>query len=141
MKLLPMFVAALAAGCASTPAPTKAEISEEIVLESTVQAVNAETREITLERQDGTKVVMVAGPEVRNFAQIAVGDTVRARYRVTLTKRHRLSTLRHKSGRRHYGQRGVGVDSLSGQCRNRTSREPQCRRYRHLLRVSGGDGR
>ncbi len=89
MKLLPMFVAALAAGCASTPAPTKAEISEEIVLESTVQAVDAETREITLERQDGTKVVMVAGPEVRNFAQIAVGDTVRARYRVTLTA-HRL---------------------------------------------------
>ena len=85
MKLFPMFVAALAAGCASTPAPTQAEISQEIVLESTVQVLNAETREITLEREDGTKVVLLAGPEVRNFAQIAVGDKVRARYRVTLS--------------------------------------------------------
>ncbi len=84
-SLFPMFVAALAAGCASPKAPTQAEISEEIVLESTVQAVDAETREITLEREDGTKVVMVAGPEVRNFAQIAVGDKVRARYRESLT--------------------------------------------------------
>ncbi len=84
-SLFPLFVAALAAGCGSTSAPTRAEISHEIVLESTVQAVNAETREIALQRQDGTKVVMVAGPEVRNFAQIAVGDTVKARYRVSLT--------------------------------------------------------
>lgn len=85
IKLLSLFVAALAAACASTAAPTQAEISEEVVLKSTVQAVNAETREITLERQDGAKVVIVAGPEVRNFAQIAVGDTVKARYRVTLS--------------------------------------------------------
>ena len=84
-SLFPLFVAALAAGCASTQAPTRAEISDEIVLESTVQAVSAETREITLQRQDGTKVVVVAGPEVRNFAEIAVGDTVKARYRVSLT--------------------------------------------------------
>lgn len=84
MKLFPLFVAALAVGCASTGAPTQAEISEEVVLESTVQAVNAETREITLEQEDGTKVLIVAGPDVRNFAQIDVGDTVKARYRVSL---------------------------------------------------------
>ncbi len=85
MKLFPMFIAALAAGCASTEAPTQAEISQEIVLKATVRAVNAQTREITLERQDGTKVVIVAGPAVRNFAQIAVGDTVKARYRESLS--------------------------------------------------------
>ncbi|MHC4816539.1 MAG: hypothetical protein ACYTF8_00565 [Planctomycetota bacterium] len=85
MKLFSLFVAALAAACASTAAPKQAEISEEVVLESTVRAVDAETREFTLERQDGTKVVIVAGPEVRNFAQIAVGDTVKARYRVSLS--------------------------------------------------------
>ncbi len=92
MKLFSMFVAALAAGCASTAAPTQAHISQEIVLKSTVRAVNAETREITLERQDGTKVVLVAGPELRNFAQIDVGDTVMARYRESL------SALRLKPG-------------------------------------------
>ncbi|MEE8107466.1 MAG: hypothetical protein V3T86_18175 [Planctomycetota bacterium] len=84
-SLFPLFVAALAAGCASTEAPTRAEISHEVVVESTVQAVNAETREITLQREDGTKVVVIAGPQVRNFAQIAVGDTVKARYRVSVT--------------------------------------------------------
>jgi len=87
MRLLPLFVAALAAGCASTEAPTQAEISQEIVLKSIVQAVDAETREITLEQQDGTKVVIVAGPQVRNFAQIDVGDTVEARYRLSLSAR------------------------------------------------------
>jgi hypothetical protein len=80
-----LFVAALAVGCASTSAPDRAEISEEVVLESTVQAVDAETREITLQRKDGTRVLIVAGPAVRNFAQIEVGDTVSARYRVTLS--------------------------------------------------------
>lgn len=85
MRLLPLFVVALAAACASTAAPDRAEISEEVALESTVQAVNAETREITLQREDGARVVIVAGPAVRNFAQIEVGDTVRARYRVTLS--------------------------------------------------------
>jgi hypothetical protein len=49
-----------------------------------VQAVDAETREFTLLREDGTQVVIIAGPEVRNFAQIEVGDKVRARYRVSL---------------------------------------------------------
>jgi Cu/Ag efflux protein CusF len=85
IKLLSLFVAALAAACASTAAPTQAEISEEVVLKSTVQAVNAETREITLKHEDGATVVIVAGPGVRNFAQIAVGDTVKARYRVSLS--------------------------------------------------------
>jgi hypothetical protein len=77
--------AALMAGCASTQAPTRAEISQEVVLESQVRAVDPVTREITLERQDGTQVVIVAGPEVRNFAQIEVGDTVKAQYRESLS--------------------------------------------------------
>jgi hypothetical protein len=85
MKLLPLFVATLAVGCASTGAPKRAEISEEVVVQSTVKAVSAETREITLERPDGTKVVVIAGPQVRNFAQIDVGDKVKARYRVSLS--------------------------------------------------------
>ena len=80
MFVVILFVVILAVGCASTNAPSQAEISQEIVLESSVRAVNAETREITLERSDGSMVVIVAGPEVRNFAQIDVGDTVKARY-------------------------------------------------------------
>jgi len=85
IRVFPLFVAMLAVGCASTKAPSQAEIIQEVLLESRVRAVNAETREITLERSDGSVVVIVAGPEVRNFAQIDVGDTVKARYRETLS--------------------------------------------------------
>ncbi len=85
MKQLALFVAALAAACATSSALDRAEISEEVVVESTVQAVDAETREITLKREDGALIVVVAGPAVRNFPQIEVGDTVNARYRVTLS--------------------------------------------------------
>jgi len=92
MRVFPLVVMALVVGCASTKAPTQAKISQEVVLASSVRAVNAETREITLERKDGTTVVIVAGPEVRNFAQIEVGDTVKARYRESL------SALRLKPG-------------------------------------------
>lgn len=80
-------LAALNAGCASLTAPDRAEISQEVVLNSTVQAVNAETREITLQREDGTAVVIVAGLEVQNFAQIDIGDTVKAIYRESLSAR------------------------------------------------------
>jgi len=49
----------------------------------TVTAIDAATRSVTLERPDGKKATFKAGPEVRNFAQIRVGDKVKA----TLTDR------------------------------------------------------
>ena len=85
ITLLATFVIALAIGCGSTTGPKQAQISQEVVLSSSVKAVNADTREITLEREDGTQVVVVAGPDVRNFDQIDVGDTVKARYRESLS--------------------------------------------------------
>ena len=45
------------------------------------------TREVTLQRPDGTHVVVLAGPEVRNFDQIEVGDTVTARYAESISAR------------------------------------------------------
>jgi len=92
-----LFAAALIAGCAASPeaprqaktpeAPRQAKISDEVVAEASVLAVDAATRELTLKRADGTRVVVVAGPEVRNFAQIKVGDMVTARYIVSLSAR------------------------------------------------------
>ncbi len=43
---------------------------------STIEKINAKTREVTLKRQDGSLVTIVAGDEVRNFAQMKVGDIV-----------------------------------------------------------------
>ena len=82
--------AALLAGCESTAqapmeAPSRAQIVQEQVVEARVQSVNPATREIGLLESDGSTTVVFAGPEVINFPQIKVGDTVKSRYRESLT--------------------------------------------------------
>jgi len=47
---------------------------------ATVEAVDQKTRSVTLKRPDGEKVTFTAGPEVRNLAQLAVGDLVTVEY-------------------------------------------------------------
>jgi hypothetical protein len=87
-SLLPLLAAALLTACASTSeAPTEASITDEVSVEAKILAVDKDTRELTLERADGTTVVVVAGPEVRNFDQIEAGQKVVARYVVSLTAR------------------------------------------------------
>jgi hypothetical protein len=84
----PILAAILIAGCTSTPAaPRKAQITDEVAVQATVVAVDKASRELILQRSDGSQVAVVAGPEVRNFDQIAAGDTLNARYTVSLTAR------------------------------------------------------
>jgi hypothetical protein len=45
---------------------------------ATVTAIDPATRKVTLVKSDGTQASFIAGPEVANFAQIAVGDQVKA---------------------------------------------------------------
>lgn len=45
---------------------------------ATVTAIDPATRQVTLITSDGTKTTVKAGPEVANFAQIEVGDRVKA---------------------------------------------------------------
>jgi hypothetical protein len=45
---------------------------------ATVTAIDAATRKVTLVTPDGKKSTFKAGPEVANFAQIQVGDQVKA---------------------------------------------------------------
>ena len=76
----------LAAACShmgSSSGPAPEEISEEASATASVVAVDAATRTITLRDTSGTWSVH-AGPEVRNFAQIAPGDSVTLRYRESL---------------------------------------------------------
>lgn len=65
--------------------PALAEKPAAVVIEertaiSTVEAVNRDTREVTLKGADGVKLTFKAGPEVRNFARIQAGDKVTATY-------------------------------------------------------------
>jgi Cu/Ag efflux protein CusF len=47
---------------------------------ATVEAINRETREITIKNEDGEVTTLTAGPEVQNFAQIKPGDRIEAEY-------------------------------------------------------------
>ena len=51
-------------------------IAEAVKGTATVEKIDAKTREVTLKREDGSTVAIVAGDEVRNFDQIEVGDVV-----------------------------------------------------------------
>jgi hypothetical protein len=46
----------------------------------TVEAIEASTRTVTLKKPDGTYVTTVAGPDIKRFAEIKIGDKVTARF-------------------------------------------------------------
>jgi hypothetical protein len=68
---------------ASTPGKAAAVTIAEVT--ATVTAVDKASRTVTLKAPKGNEVDIVAGPEVRNFDQIKVGDQVTAQYQESLT--------------------------------------------------------
>ena len=54
--------------------------SETITVNALVEAVNYETREVTLRDADGELITFIADEEVRNLAQMKVGDVINAEY-------------------------------------------------------------
>lgn len=53
---------------------------ETVTATATVQSVDLKTRHVTLKDSDGKKLTIVAGPEVRNLAQVKKGDVLRITY-------------------------------------------------------------
>jgi len=99
MKLVKRSIAALCLACASAcstpevaapaaaapaPAPVAAPRGETLVatveLTATVTAINQTTREVTLKKEDGTEVSFVASEDVKNLAQVKVGDMLHVVY-------------------------------------------------------------
>jgi hypothetical protein len=99
MKLVKLSIAALCLACASAcstpevaapaaaapaPAPVAAPRGETLVatveLTATVTAINQTTREVTLKKEDGTEVSFVASEDVKNLAQVKVGDMLHVVY-------------------------------------------------------------
>src|ERR1700722_6477614 len=73
-------LAAWGTGGGTAVAQKPAVVSTTFQATATVETVDAKTRQILLKRDDGKFVTLVAGPDVRNFAQIKPGDRVYARY-------------------------------------------------------------
>jgi len=74
---------ALSAGCATgksdLPLPTYTETSTTKAT-ATVVAIDQATRKVTLKPEKGETFDFVAGPQVKNLAQVQVGDTVTVEY-------------------------------------------------------------
>jgi len=61
-------------------APGKVAMAQTVKATATITAIDAATRAVTLKGPKGNEVVVTAGPEVKNFAQLKVGDQVAVEY-------------------------------------------------------------
>jgi len=78
---LPVFAQQKPVGVAATVSePGKVAMMEAVQASAKVTAINKETRTVTLKGPEGRLFDVIAGDEVRNFAQIAVGDEVVVEY-------------------------------------------------------------
>lgn len=77
-RIVLMALAALAA--TGVIAQESVEFSDLVERAATVSAIDGDQRLVTLRGPDGSELTLQAGPEVRNFAQIEVGDIVRLSY-------------------------------------------------------------
>ena len=68
-----------------TTAPGEAAATVIVKGSGTIKAIDAKTRTVTILGDGGTEVEFVAGPEVKNFAQLAVGQRVNTEYMKGLT--------------------------------------------------------
>src|ERR1700687_2616669 len=65
--------------------PGVAGVAQTVKVTATITAINTATREVTLKGPKGREVTLLLGPEVKNFAQMKVGDSVNAEYIEALT--------------------------------------------------------
>ena len=63
-----------------------------VTMQGTVTDIVNETRDITLKGADGELVTVTAGPEVKRFAEIAVGDVINFDYYTYLKAEFRAPT-------------------------------------------------
>ena len=77
--------AAQTGGAVVAKGPGVAGAAQTVKLTGTITAIDAATRAITLKGPQGKELTFTAGPEVKNFAQMKVGDQVVAEYVEALT--------------------------------------------------------
>ena len=68
------------AGVVAGSAPGKAGVAQTVKLTATITAIDKATRDVTLKGPQGNEVTVTVGPDVKNFANMHVGDQVDAQY-------------------------------------------------------------
>ena len=61
-------------------APGKAGVAQTVKLTATITAIDKATRDVTLKGPQGNEMTVTVGPDVKNFANMRVGDQVDAQY-------------------------------------------------------------
>ena len=83
-KIMPLAGLLVSLGCThqETPPAAPQSAQRELMLDAraVVEKVDQNTREVRLRTTDGKELTVLAGPEVRNLAQLSAGDTVRLTY-------------------------------------------------------------
>jgi hypothetical protein len=74
-----------AAPAAASQQAGRVDLSADLTAKAAVVSVDKATRMVTLRKEDGSTLTVQAGPAVRNFDQIAPGDTLNVRYHETLS--------------------------------------------------------
>lgn len=137
----------LLAACASEPpAPASIENMEEV--SATVQGIDVEKRLVTLrDNQGGEPVTVQVSPEVRNLAQVKVGDQVVVRYYEALA-----AELRSRGGSSGSTQapvrdtamsraaEGARPAALVGEETRQTVRITSVDKKNHIVSFYGSDG-
>ena len=85
LAMAPHAVLAQQGGTVVASTPGKAAAVSVAEITASVTAVDKASRTVTLKGPKGNEVDVVAGPEVRNFDQIKVGDQVTVQYQESLT--------------------------------------------------------
>jgi len=90
-KLLPLLAVLLLASspCWSDESASAADkpslhASQTATMTAVVEAIDHDTREVTLKGPEGNTLTFIAGDDVRNLDQVNVGDTVMAQYEQSL---------------------------------------------------------
>ena len=75
-----MAAAAVVSMARTATAQSKTIRSEMRTETATIEAIEAASRTLTLKKPDGTFVTTIAGPDIKRFPELKIGDTVNARY-------------------------------------------------------------
>jgi hypothetical protein len=105
--------------------PGKAVIERAVQISAQVVAINKATRVVTLKGPRGKVVDVLAGDEVKNFAQIEVGDFVMVRYMESLS----LQLKKTKSG-------ASGVSGREAQMRAKPGERPAAAAVREVTAIA-----
>ncbi len=66
-------------------APGKAGVAQTVKITATITAIDKAARDVTLKGPKGNELTVTAGPEVKNFDKLKVGDQVDMQYVESLT--------------------------------------------------------